>query len=180
MTIRLLLAVLAATASLAVAACGAAPKASNTATSPQGRGIDAKSKKAMLNFARCMREHGIDMPDPKFDGGGVQMVQEGGMDPEKARAAQQACQHFQDQVKPPPMSEADKAEARKRGLANSRCMREHGINMPDPQFDADGRMTMRLDRSSGVDPRDPKFQAAQKACMKDAPGGIMSAAGGEK
>jgi hypothetical protein len=26
-----------------------------------------------LKFARCMREHGIDMPDPTFQGGGVTM-----------------------------------------------------------------------------------------------------------
>ena len=81
-------------------------------------------------------------------------------------AAQSACRHFQDEVKPPPMSEAQQAEARKRGLANSKCMRDHGIPMPDPQFDSEGRMTMKLDRGSGVDPRDPKFQAAQKAVKR--------------
>lgn len=180
MTSRILLAALAATASLAVAACGGESPAAGSGAGGT-RGIDAKTKKAMLNFAKCMREHGVDMPDPKFnEGGGVQMLQKEGANPEKARAAQQACQHFQDEVKPPPMSEAQQAEAKKRALANSRCMREHGINFPDPQFDADGRMTMKLDGSSGIDPKDPKFQAAQKACMKNAPGGILAGGASKK
>src|SRR6185312_5705061 len=32
----------------------------------------------MLAFARCMREHGIDMPDPQFETGGMVMI--GGQD----------------------------------------------------------------------------------------------------
>jgi hypothetical protein len=177
MITRILLAALAASA---IVACGDGKPSTTTPTSAQGRGIDAKAKKAMLDFAKCMRRHGVDMPDPKFEsGGGVQMTQKDSGDPATQRAAQSACRHFQDEAKPPPMSEAQQAEARKRGLANSRCMRQHGINMPDPQFDADGRMTMKIDTSSGIDPTDPKFQAAQKACMKDGPGGIMSARSGK-
>jgi hypothetical protein len=52
----------------------------------------------MVAFARCMREHGIDMPDPTGDGlvlrrddGG----RGGGPDPssEKFREAEKACDH---------------------------------------------------------------------------------------
>ena len=32
---------------------------------------EAKNRKAMLDYARCMRENGVDMPDPKFEGGRV-------------------------------------------------------------------------------------------------------------
>jgi hypothetical protein len=42
-------------------------------------------------------------------------------------------------------------------LAFARCMRQHGINMPDPQ--PDGRVD-----TSGVNPDDPKFKAAERAC----------------
>ena len=31
----------------------------------------------MLKFAQCMRDHGVDFPDPQFSGGGV-MIQVGG------------------------------------------------------------------------------------------------------
>jgi hypothetical protein len=163
MITRSLLVACAATASLAVAGCGA----DDTPTSSSGtRGVDAKTKKAMLNYAQCMREHGVDMPDPTFDGGGVRMAQKGAVDPQKARAAESACRHFQDEVKPPPLSEEQQTEMKKKALANSRCMREHGFDMPDPTFEEGGRMTLRIDKSSGIDPGNPKFQAAQKACQK--------------
>jgi hypothetical protein len=178
MTTRILLTALAASASIAVAACGGGETPSSSGASSGTRGVDAKTKKAMLDFAKCMREHGVDMPDPQFEGGGVRMVQDKGTDPGKARAAEEACKHFQDEVKPPPMSEAQQKEMRERALANARCMRDHGVEkFPDPQFDADGRMSMRIGKDSGVDPEDPTFQAAQKACMKNMP---MMAAGGSK
>jgi hypothetical protein len=112
------------------------------------------------------------MPDPKFNaGGGVQMVQKEGADPEKARAAEEACKHFQDEVKPPPMSEAQQAEAKKRALANSRCMREHGIDFPDPQFDENGGAQIKIRGGGELDPDSPKFKAAEKACRSTLPGG---------
>ena len=47
----------------------------------------------MLAHAECMREHGVDMPDPVFEGGGG--VRQRGPDenvpPEKVEAAQKAC-----------------------------------------------------------------------------------------
>ena len=51
----------------------------------------------MLAFAKCMREHGIDFPDPKFEGGGVSVSLgengEGGIDPssDEFKSAQEAC-----------------------------------------------------------------------------------------
>ncbi len=43
-------------------------------------------------------------------------------------------------------------------------MREHGIDMPDPQFDEDGGVQIRGGRGSGFDPDDPDFRAAQEEC----------------
>jgi hypothetical protein len=169
MTTRILLAALAASASLVVAACGGGNKPA-AAGGPSGKGVDAASKTAMLNFAKCMREHGVNMPDPQFDsnGGGTVRMGDGKtpIDAAKARSAEQACQHFQDAVKPPPMSAAQQADMRKRALANSRCVRAHGFNMPDPQFDDSGRMTLQMSKDSGIDPNDPKFQEASKTCAK--------------
>jgi hypothetical protein len=52
-------------------------------------------------------------------------------------------------------------------------MRKHGIDMPDPQFGDNGKNTVKIGSASGgavsgngPDPRNPKFQAAQKACQK--------------
>ncbi len=167
MTIRLIVVAFAATASLAVAGCGSGgdPSASGTGTK---KGPDAATKKALLQFAQCMRDHGIDMPDPNFSGGRVTMQSSAkNMSPEKQKAAQQACQKYQAKIKPPAASAAEKAEFKKKALANAQCMRDHGIsNFPDPQFDANGGAQISIGKGSGIDPNSAKFQAAQKACEK--------------
>jgi hypothetical protein len=182
MTTRSLVVALAATASLAaVAGCGRQDPTSSAAGSR--RGPDAATKKAMLQYAQCMREHGVDMPDPQFSGGRVTMQQSAGGSPQKMQAAQKACQKFQDKIKPPPMSAADREKFKQQALANARCMRRHGItNFPDPTFDANGGAQIKLGRASGLDPDDPKFQAAQKACAKQAGigGGPATTSVGEK
>jgi hypothetical protein len=164
MPIRVLVAALAAAASLA--ACG-----SDTPTSSDTK---EKNRQALLDYARCMRQHGIDMPDPKFDsGGGVTMSQGGpGTAPvpkAKMDAAQKACEKYQKQIKAPTLSPEEQAEFRKAALANAKCMRDHGINFPDPQFGANGEARVQIGKGSGINPNSAKFQAAQKACMKFLP-----------
>ena len=50
------------------------------------------------------------------------------------RAAEQACAKYQEQIKPPAIPEEEQEKFKQAALANARCMREHGIDMPDPQF----------------------------------------------
>jgi hypothetical protein len=164
-----------ALAALALVACGGDDPA--PASSGQ-KGPDEQTKKAMLAFAQCMREHGIDMPDPKFNEGGGVVMQSGGKGttPEQQRAAEQACAKYQKQIKPPAGANSPEREAkfRQAALANARCMRAHGINMPDPQFGENGEVRQRI--GPGIEPTDPKFQAAQKACGR--PGTIGGGPGG--
>ena len=164
MPIRALLAALAATASLA--ACGS--------DKPTSADTKEQNRQALLAYARCMREHGVDMADPKFDSdGGVTMSQGGpGSTPvskSKLDAAQQACEKYQKQIKAPDLSPEEQAEFRKAALKNAQCMRDHGINFPDPEFDANGGAQVRIRKGSGIDPQSPKFQAARKACAKYMP-----------
>jgi hypothetical protein len=166
MLVRLLAAAALATAALTVTACGGGSPAS----AGSHNGPSAEERRALLDYASCMREHGVDMPDPTFSDGGARVTQRGGpgkgITPEKARLAEQACKHFQDKIKPPAMSDAEKERFKKEALAQSRCMREHGIDMPDPTFNADGGAMIKM-KGSGPRPDDPKFQAAQRACMPD-------------
>jgi hypothetical protein len=166
MTRRTLPAALLGAAALSLAACGADSPA--TAGGPS-----AKDKQALLDFAACMRDHGVDMPDPKADGG-PSLVQAGGsMSPEQERKAEQACKHFQDKIKPPKLTEAQQKEFRDAALANARCMRAHGIDMPDPTFSEDGRATVKIAGHGkgrvGPAPDDPKFRAAAEACKATMP-----------
>jgi hypothetical protein len=61
-----------------------------------------------------------------------------------------------------------------RGLKFAQCMRENGIDMPDP--DSSGRVTMKFDKNTPQD----KVQAAQEACKQYAPSGTRQGGGDPK
>jgi hypothetical protein len=152
---RSLAAALLAASALGLAACGddEAPAASQSA--------DRKARDAELKFAECMRENGIDFPDPQ-DGPGLVKI---GKDesPEELREAEKACEKFRKAIKPPELTEAQQQEFKKRALQHARCMREHGIDFPDPTFSEDGGANIRLGPGR-VDPEDDDFKAAEKEC----------------
>jgi hypothetical protein len=147
---------------------------------------EEERQQAMLDFARCMREHGIDMPDPQFDdsGRGAVIVGTDGHPPDEAtmEAAHEACEPLMKDVIDSASRDMDPEEIEKmqqRALDFAKCMREHGIDMPDPQFQSGGRVTQAM---TG-DPNDPKFQEAQEECAGEngGPGmtfGTGSAKGG--
>ncbi len=171
---------------LAVAACGGGAKTNgvaslNSATQTTNAGGSSDPKQVALAFARCMRQHGIDMPDPKFEAKG-RVVQDfpRGVSPNdpKVKAAQQACQKYQPNggqlSKPNP-------QAQQQLLAFARCMRQHGIDIPDPNPNGGG---LAVGPQTRVKPDDPKFKAAQQACQKLLPnagkGGTVANSGGGK
>jgi hypothetical protein len=133
-----------------------------------GRPSRAEMEDMALKFAQCMREHGIDMPDPQFEEGGRMTQRIGGpgqrIDPKRMEAAQEACREFQPKVDVD-MSPEEEQELRDQILAHTQCMREHGIDMPDPQFEGGGRVIMRESRRrGGVNPESPAFRKADEAC----------------
>jgi hypothetical protein len=154
----------AAAVSVGLAACGGSD-------GDGGGDAKAKAQDAMLKFARCMRGHGIKMEDPK-PGGGVMFRAEAGGDMTRMETAQKACsKYMRDAIKPP--SKAQQAAIRESALKFSKCMRDHGLDFPDPQFDG-GKVKIGPGPGSGPNPDDPAFQAAQKDCqhfMGKPPGG---------
>ena len=50
----------------------------------------------------------------------------------------------------------------------SKCMRDHGIEFPDPQFEGGG---VRVQMGDDIDPTSQAFQDAQAACGDLLPGG---------
>jgi hypothetical protein len=150
-----------ATVSLALAACGGGDGSS--AASPDDQ--RAEFRKAGVEFAQCMREHGIEMKDPTAGGGITLSAGPGSNNPAELEAAQKACQHILEKVKPPELSDEQQREFKERALAFARCMREHGIEMPDPQFGKEGQVQQRL--GNGQNPENPRFQEAAEECSKD-------------
>lgn len=139
-------------------------------------------EEAALAFAECMRDHGIDMPDPEIDANGNMRVTIGGggpgeIDRETMDAAQEACR----ELLPGggfggPGGRELTPEDQERILAFTACMREHGIDIPDPQF-GEGGGFIRIgpgdngdDGGPAFDPNDPAFQEAQEACRELLPG----------
>jgi hypothetical protein len=163
MTIRPLAAALLALSALALAACGEdAPSAAGSADSK-----DDEVRQAQVKFAECMREHGVDMPDPGANGGRREFKVGGdsGISPEDFEDASKACEKYRKDIRPQ-LSEEEQAEFKEQALAHSRCMREHGIDFPDPTFDAEGGARVRIGGGNGgkLEPDDPKFKAAEEAC----------------
>jgi hypothetical protein len=157
----------AACCAAAIAACGAGGTSTDTANTAD------RARDGALKFAQCMRKNGIDMPDPKVDGnGGMAVTLEGGPKSGNAEAdldkAQKACGKFMEDIPRKPLDAATEAKLQDAMLAHARCMRKHGIDMPDPEFSSSGgRMTSRFQRRGGASqdgPESPRFKAADEAC----------------
>jgi len=136
---------------------------------------------AFLEFAECMRDHGIDMPDPQVvtEGGerGGAMVVEGGegFDPndEEFREADEACSPIMEDARGSiEVDPEQEAEMREQMLEFAQCMRDQGIDFPDPQFDGEGRVTMQIESGPGSGPDvDPEeMQAASEECNVEGTG----------
>ena len=124
-----------------------------------------------LEWARCMRKHGIDVPDPDFSGGpGTVRVRVRGRGRDfgdaKFREAEKACgRPFRRSG--PPLSEEKQEQLQEAMLAYAKCMREHGVDMPDPEFQAGGGVMIRRGSASGRGPELDRVgdREADKACQ---------------
>jgi hypothetical protein len=120
-------------------------------------------EEAALEFAQCMREHGVDMPDPSPNGGITLNARPG--DEQKIQEAQEACAPLLEDARPQ-LTEEQRIAMQEGFLAFARCMREHGIDFPDPQFGEGGTFMQRFrGGQGGPGPDDPEFQEAQEACQ---------------
>lgn len=75
-----------------------------------------------------------------------------------------------------PMNQSFDVAAQDKILQLVKCMREHGVTVPDPQFDANGKVVL----SGGmpqINPSDPKFASAIQACRQYLPSGLPGASG---
>ena len=178
-----LAALLAACSSPAASANGVVSLASNVpGTSPAPSASGLTPEEAMLSYAQCMRDHGIDMQDPVFSqtgggagGGGGTVTQQGpGLNPKTApgfKAADDACKHFLDAIKRNVSGKPMSAAEQQAFLDFAACMRDHGIDMADPTFEGGGVSIQIGSDSAGkdsgqkIDPQSPAFQTAQTACQ---------------
>jgi hypothetical protein len=129
-------------------------------------------------FSACMRKQGVtNFPDP--DGQGLIKIHSGmGIDPGSPafRSARTVCDKLLPNGGQP--TPAQIAQQQQQMLALSACMRAHGIkDFPDP---SNGGLQIQTHPGSDLDPNNPTFQNAQKACQKYQPvkGGSVKAGSG--
>jgi hypothetical protein len=118
-------------------------------------------QEAALEYTQCMREHGVDMADPGPNGELQLNVRPGNR--EKVENAQKACEHLLENARPR-LTEEQQNVMQDALLEFAQCMREHGIDMPDPVFGEGGRVTQRGTPGSGANPESPKYKQAEEAC----------------
>lgn len=190
-----------------VASLGSGPSttAGDTSTATGEGALDPAD--AALQYAQCMREHGVDMPDPQINadgsGGGVIAVNSEGdgtgdgdvhfgtsdgagidVDGEVFQEAQEACQPIMDQaVGSVDVDPEREAEMREQMLEYAQCMRDHGVDFPDPTFGDNGMVTMRVGSDDGEmsDVDQQALDEANKACATEGgPIAIASAASADE
>jgi hypothetical protein len=143
-----------AIAALVAAGCGGSSSAgSSTKTTSQ----DA----ARVKFAQCMRDNGINIPDNPGQNGGLRALQN--VDQSKLQAAQKACQKYR-LAAVGNLTQAQQQEFRDAFAKFSSCMRQHGVELPNP-----GAGGGPPAGGNQINRNDPKVQAARKACQDKLP-----------
>jgi hypothetical protein len=175
---------------LLLTACGSADAKPQVATaggqatsSPDQQASNLSAEEKRRKFTQCMKDNGVDMvmaapggglragrkdaPAPKSGGNGAAGSARSLEDDPKFKKAIEACRQYEpsggDLRKP---SAEDIAKVRE----FAKCMREHGVNIPDPP--ADGGRAVAID----VDPNSSAFKKAEEACRHLAPSGFGAAA----
>jgi hypothetical protein len=185
---------------LALAACGgsadgddaavASLGGSSTETETETTTTSDDPQELLLDYTECMRDEGVDIPDPDFSGdggGGKILIGPGGIDPDDPdfQDAQEKCAPMLEGLRRSFDPEAREA-FQEAALEFAQCMRDHGIDVPDPDFSGPapgrGKGDGALGRF-GVDPDDPDFQEAREACdeaLADLPGRLGAGPGGRE
>lgn len=135
---------------------------------PDETGQTADSSDAVLEFSRCMRDNGVDIPDPKIDADGQIVFGDGedslgGATQEQYDAARKECEPLlmsgaNNSLPGTDLTQADKEKM----LDFARCMREQGIEMPDPSFDEGPGISFQVPQGAKGD---ANFEDASRQCQ---------------
>ncbi len=180
---------------VALVACGARSDGEvatleNTGTTvPQSSAgqQDGDAEEALLAFAQCMRDNGVpEFPDPELDQSGNLRIFGGGgpgqlgADQGTLQAAFEDCGSLIEGLIQDNFRNVDQSEFQDNFLEFADCMRDQGIDMPDPDFSGGfgpgtgGRGGLFGD----INPLDPAFQEAAEECQDIFEGGFGLRGGG--
>lgn len=131
-------------------------------------------EEAILAFAQCMRDHGLEMDDPQVGEGGGRggFFRPGarGVDAsgEEFQVARQACAPILEAARPEldPAAQQERLEVE---LAMAQCLRDTGYaQYPDPTTDGAGRLQRGGQGFGelGIDFRSEAFRMARQTCAE--------------
>ena len=159
-----------------------APEGATGGESAEGE--DLTDEEQLLAFAECMRENGVDFPDPVVEadgtvtfgfrpGGGFAALREIGRDPDLP-AAREACEGLVAGLAfGPGRGGFDMIELQDRLLEFAQCMRDNGIDIGDPDL---SRFAPGADDGGlpggpfgVIDTDDPDFAPAFEVCQQQLP-----------
>jgi hypothetical protein len=133
----------------------------------EGEGQEA----AMLAYAECMRDFGFDWPDPVLVDGEWRVDYDGiDLESPEYREAEVECERVRQEALPDsdtvddPAGRAEIEAELELMLEFAGCMRDEGIDFPDPQIDDDGVI------SGPAGPADgdwDSFNAARASCEEE-------------
>jgi|SRR5215467_2567195 len=171
-------------AGLLAAACSSSPPAPSVASLPghtsaagggaTGQLTQAQSDQNFVNFAHCMRAHGVQMRDPFHRPGHAGLSVETPPVDSATRPAYAACNHFmQPTLQMKQAHQQALAAPRLRALTGyARCMRAHNVPMLDPTTLGQLNLGHVAGISSNFGRYSPQFRAADTACRHFLPAGV--------
>ena len=142
-----------------VATLGTPPPDAEASAAPAE---ELSAEDSMLAYAACMRENGVETDDPQFDINGdliSKPTYDKGKEGETFQAASEACGDLLLALKPA-LDPALQAEQTENALRFAACMRDQGLDWPDPAPDGSkfAGSEVKVDKGS------PEFAAAFEAC----------------
>ncbi len=136
--------------------------------------LDIDAEEAMLDWAQCMRDNGIEIDDPQFGAEGGRLgFGAGGGEPafdlrsSDFQAAMDSCGNVLEAMRPD-LDAAEQAERAEQQLAIAGCMRDLGWDFPDPATGGGFGAQIRFLEEAGIDPQDPSFQTDITSCQAEA------------
>lgn len=135
---------------------------------------EASFEDAQVEFAQCMRDEGVDFPDPQSGDGPGQALGDVDTDSAEFEAASEVCGPIiQDAV--PEGDLPDQAELEDQLLELTQCLRDKGFDVPDQQIGDPGSGDIPEISPELQDLQDdPEFQEATEECQDETgfePGG---------
>jgi hypothetical protein len=177
---------------IALAACGSSATSSSGSLSAGsgGSGASAGNYQARLNFAKCMRSHGVNVPDPSANGGPAAGAGGGGAgggggfqslrDNPNFQSASQACAKYRSKAFGfANITPAERAQFGQEEVKFAECMRSHSVNIADPSNSGTGGGFGAIFREiTPAERQSPAFQTAFKDCSASLPFRRRGAGGG--